>query len=302
MPPRRRSPFDRDRDRDRDRAVARPNRPEPERTAAAVRRQRLHLAVGVLLVLTLVTLVVVARRDLARQAPSNAAATTAPPVERPAPSSELRQASAADPLRILVVGDSLVGWVPLALEQRLAGKPARVISDWKGSTGLARPDYFDWPARLDRDMREYDPDVVVMGFGGNDTQSLVTGDDTIRRGDPAWEPEYARRVGQVLDAVAAPGRTLWWIGLPLTERANVEELRPAITEAVRSEIATRPWAHYVDTLPVLSPDGTYAVFLADADSKEIRVRADDGIHPAPDGGRLIVDAFLPAVEAERGLG
>lgn len=231
-------------------------------------------------------------------ADASAPSTTTPPTT----STTLRRATAADPVRILVVGDSLVGWIPSALDEALAGRPAEVIDAWKGSSGLARPDFYDWPAELARLVDEHDPDVVVVGFGGNDTQSLVTDDGVIQRGDPAWETEYGRRVGQVLDAAEGPGRTLWWIGLPLSQRDNVEALRPAIDGAIHGQLESRPWTRYVDAAKVLSPDGTYQVMLPGPDGTPTRVRADDGIHLSPAGGRMVVDAFLDQVEAERGLG
>ena len=87
----------------------------------------------------------------------------------------VRTPTAAEPLRVLVAGDSLVGWIAPALEQELPAKdPVEVIDDWKGSTGLVRQDYFDWPARIAQDMDTHDPDVVILGFGGNDTQNLTT--------------------------------------------------------------------------------------------------------------------------------
>jgi hypothetical protein len=232
-----------------------------------------------------------------RKAVAEPSGTTAPTT-----STTLRHATERRPLRILVVGDSLVGWIPKALDEALAGRPAEVIDAWKGSSGLARPDFYDWPAELARLVDEHDPDIVVVGFGGNDTQSLVSDDGVLQRGDPAWEVEYGRRVGQVLDAAEGPGRTLWWIGLPLSQRDNVEALRPVITRAIDEELSTRPWARFVDAAEVLSPDGSYQVMLPGPDGEPVRVRADDGIHLSPAGGRMVVDAFLGDLEAERGLG
>lgn len=226
------------------------------------------------------------------------AATTTTTTEPP------RQASAEEPLRILVAGDSLVGYLPLVLGEAVAGRPVEVIDAWKGSSGLARPDFHDWPATLASLMEEHDPDVVLIGFGGNDTQSLTIADGSeppIPRDDARWQPEYSRRVGEALDAIEADGRTLWWIGLPLSDRDNLEELRPAMTEAFEEQIAERPWAHYVDTLEVLAPDGVYRTQLPGPDGQEVRVRADDGIHLSPAGMRMILDLFLPDIEQERGL-
>jgi hypothetical protein len=209
-----------------------------------------------------------------------------------------------EPLRILVAGDSLVGWIAPALEAALEGEPIELVDDWKGSTGLVRTDYFDWPARLAEDLAAHDPEVVVVGFGGNDAQNLVVDDEVLLVGTPEWEEEYRRRVVEVLDLVEGPGRTVYWIGMPLTEAAALEEVRPIINGAVADAAEDRPWVHPVDTVEALTPDGDYRVFLADPDDptgEEVRVRADDGVHPSPDGGRLIVRTFLDDLLAERDL-
>lgn len=212
--------------------------------------------------------------------------------------------SADEPLRVLIAGDSLVGYMPLVMEEALQNQPATVIDAWKGSSGLARPDFHNWPVELEQLMEEHDPDVVVIGFGGNDTQGIVSLDpnqSVIARDDPRWQAEYTRRVGEALDAIEQPGRTLWWIGLPLSDRDNLEEMRPAMTAAFEDEIAKRPWAHYVDTLEVLAPDGTYEVYLPGPDGEPVRVRADDGIHLSPTGMRMILDLFLPDIEEAHGM-
>ncbi len=218
-------------------------------------------------------------------------------------SSPVRIPTADAPLKVLVAGDSLVGWIAPALEQELpAGDPVEVIDDWKGSTGLVRTDYFDWPAKLTADMTQHDPDVVVLGFGGNDTQGITLDDGTVLQlGTPEWAAEYQRRIGQVLDIIEKPGRTVYWIGMPLTRSEAIETLRPVLTDAVEAEFASRPWAHFVDTRDALAPDGTYTSQLPGDDGTLVTTMAPDDIHPSLDGGVRIVRAFLPDIRAERQL-
>lgn len=215
----------------------------------------------------------------------------------------VRIPTAAEPLKVLVAGDSLVGWIAPALEQELpAGDPVEVIDDWKGSTGLVRTDYFDWPARLTEDMAEHDPDVVILGFGGNDTQGFTLDDGTVLQlGTPEWAAEYQRRIGEILDIVEEPGRTVYWIGMPLTRSEPIETLRPVLTEALEEEFASRPWAHLVDTRDALAPDGTFTSQLPGDDGTLVTTMAPDDIHPSLDGGVVIVRVFLPALRAERQL-
>jgi hypothetical protein len=215
----------------------------------------------------------------------------------------VRVPTAADPLKVLVAGDSLVGWIAPALEQELpAGDPIEVIDDWKGSTGLVRTDFFDWPQRLTEDMAEHDPDVVILGFGGNDTQGITLDDGTVLPlGTPEWATEYQRRIAEVLDIIEKPGRTVYWIGMPLTRSDPIEELRPVLTEALEAEFASRPWAHLVDTRDALAPDGTFTSQLPGDDGTLVTTMAPDDIHPSLDGGVVIVRVFLPDLRAERQL-
>lgn len=215
----------------------------------------------------------------------------------------VRVPTAAEPLRVLVAGDSLVGWIAPALEQELpAGDPVEVIDDWKGSTGLVRTDFFDWPARLTEDMAEHDPDVVILGFGGNDTQGFTLDDGTVLQlGTPEWAAEYQRRIGQILDIIEAPGRTVYWIGMPLTRSEPIEQLRPVLIDAVEAELASRPWARLVDTRDALAPDGTFTSQLPGDDGQLVTTMAPDDIHPSLDGGVRIVRTFLPDLRAERQL-
>ena len=225
--------------------------------------------------------------------PDATTTTSAPP--------SYRTATPPDPVRILVAGDSLMGWIGPALTQGLDGKPIKITEDWKISTGLARPDSFNWPARIQEDMAKYNPEVVVVGFGGNDAQDMTTDAGRVSVGSPEWAAEYQRRVAQVLNAAKGTNRTVYWIGLPKTTRGDIERAAPAMAQAAKTEIAARPWAHYVDTLPTLSPDGAYTAYLPDPSGGRVKVREDDGVHPNIAGARRIVAPLIIGLIAERNL-
>ncbi|MGN6694090.1 MAG: SGNH/GDSL hydrolase family protein, partial [Aquihabitans sp.] len=257
----------------------------------------------VFVALCIVTVLVVAW-SLGNDDGGDETATTAPKVKATTTSTlPVRIPTADAPLKVLVAGDSLVGWIAPALEQELpADDPVEVIDDWKGSTGLVRTDYFDWPAKLTADMTQHDPDVVVLGFGGNDTQGITLDDGTVLQlGTPEWATEYQRRIGEVLDIIEKPGRTVYWIGMPLTRSDAIEELRPVLTEAVEDEFAGRPWAHFVDTRDALAPDGTFVSQLPGDDGQLVTTMAPDDIHPSLDGGVRIVRVLLPEISEERHL-
>lgn len=213
----------------------------------------------------------------------------------------VRTPTAADPVRILVAGDSLMGWIDPALTQAFGSRPVKISEDFQIGTGLARPDVTDWPRTLAQDVVKYDPEVVVVGFGGNDAQDMSTDDGRVTLGSQAWAAEYQRRVAQVLDAVAKPGRTVYWIGLPVTTRSNIEEAAPAMRKAEQTEIAARPWAHFIDSRKTLSPGNKYTAYLPDGSGGEVKVREDDGVHPNLAGATRIVAPLVEDLIKERKL-
>ncbi len=223
-----------------------------------------------------------------------ATTTTVPPVEVRAP-------SVAEPLRVHMAGDSLIIPIGPAILERFDGQPVEITEGYQAATGLARPDVLNWPARLATDLAALDPDVVVVGFGGNDAQPMVTADGNVAPGTDEWAAEYQRRVAQVLDAIEREGRTLYWMGLPVTTADNIEAAAPAMAAAVLAEVAVRPWAHYVDTNEVLSPGGSYAAYLPDGSGGQVKMRQDDGVHLTTAGATRVVEPLAELLADERSL-
>jgi hypothetical protein len=164
------------------------------------------------------------------------------------------------------------------------------------ATGLARPEVFNWPAYLADVVARDNPDVMVLTIGSNDDQDL-TGDQGVGGiGSPAWEAEYRRRVGGLMDQVTGNGKvTLFWVGIPPMRNFTRFETRYVIiNKIVKEEAEKRPGkVYFVDTVPVLAgPDGGYADYLTNPDGSLVKVRAGDGIHFERAGADRIATAVL----------
>lgn len=229
---------------------------------------------------------------------------TAPTLKPDAPTTtvalDVRIPTAAEPLKVHVAGDSLMIPVGPAVLARFEDQPITLTEGYKAATGLARPDVLNWPAKLEADLAAQDPDVVLLGFGGNDAQGISGPDGPIALATPEWAAEYQRRVAQVLDAVEAEGRTLYWMGLPTTTADNIERAAPLMRKATETEIAARPWAHYVDTSAVLAPEG-YTAYLPDDSGSQVKVRQDDGVHLTTAGATRAVVPLCTELAKEREL-
>src|SRR6266550_7270589 len=74
----------------------------------------------------------------------------------------IRKPTAGDKLRVVVVGDSLATGLGIYLERVLKPSLVRVSRQGRISTGLARPDYFDWPQAMSEIVERFRPDLIVV--------------------------------------------------------------------------------------------------------------------------------------------
>ena len=74
------------------------------------------------------------------------------------------------PQTVLFAGDSIMEELGPALAQMLAGKKnLKLVQAGRSSTGLCRPDFYDWPKAMRALMRSEHPRTVVICIGANDT-------------------------------------------------------------------------------------------------------------------------------------
>ncbi|HWM19027.1 MAG TPA: DUF459 domain-containing protein [Ilumatobacteraceae bacterium] len=238
-------------------------------------------------------------------APDESAATT-PPTEPPP--DDTGPPTAENPAVVLIAGDSDAGTFAPYLD-RLLGDTDLVDTtlDYKVSSGLARPDYFDWNARLHDQVPAVDPDIVVITFGGNDAQGLLdaTGDvvafQPVPDSDNAdWRAEYGKRVGEVMDFVVEGGRTVIWVGIPNDDDPDVTFRMQVQDETAKAEAAKRPSIVFIDTWSRFSGrTGGWAEYVIDPrDGTGKDVRADDGFHLNEAGAEILALDIAEAIKAD----
>jgi hypothetical protein len=202
--------------------------------------------------------------------------------------------TAADPLTILTVGDSLGIDLAIGMGRTLAGKTGFVHRyDARISTGLARSDYFDWQAQVRRDMAQVHPDVVVVMFGTNDVQPFWDGHGYIRYGTPPWKPAYRAAVWRVMDTIRATGTPVLWVGLPPMGKEPLASGVKFLDTVYQFAASKRKGVTYVDAWRLFSNrKGGYAAYLPDASGKQELVRRPDGIHLTAEGYDRLAQAVF----------
>jgi hypothetical protein len=194
----------------------------------------------------------------------------------------------ADPARVLLVGDSEAGGLSPFLGTVLKATGVTSLAvDYKVSSGLVRPDFFDWPAHLRDTVPAANPDIVVALFGGNDGQGFLGTDAAAGPAagksvdSPEWRAEYGKRVGEVMDFLSSDGRTLVWVGVPNGEDPDLTANLKVQNDVVTAEAAKRSKVIFVNSWNYFTGiDGGFAPYVVDPrDGVSKPVRSEkDGFH------------------------
>jgi uncharacterized protein len=213
-----------------------------------------------------------------------------------------RHATKADPLRILVTGDSLSDFDGQQLAKIVSaqGLPATVRDEPRNGTGLTQPNMFDWADEAAHDAASYDPDVVVMVLGANDGWPLVVDGHGTTVGSTEWNGEYTRRVEAVTREFEAgdPDRSVYWVGPPVPRSAPWIHIFARINDAIRDAVSVTPGLRYVDVAGPTSVNGNYADYLTSPGGARVLARQRDGIHFSYEGSVFPARIILAAVRGE----
>ena len=177
----------------------------------------------------------------------------------------------------------------------------------KNSTGLTRPDRFNWATEVARIADSFKPALYMMSLGLNDRQSVVENGQVTLENSPAYPAKYKERVTAVLKAVAAANTSLLWVGLPAMRAAAADRdarlknkyFSEAITEfGVASIQYVEPWK-----LNPEAEEDKFASYGPDINGRIVQLRQSDGEHFTPAGDLLVAVYLLPKMFAsltERG--
>lgn len=241
-------------------------------------------------------------QDCTEDAPSGSDAFVAPttttaPSATTAPPLTARPATADEPLRMWLGGDSMTIELEQSAADLVTSRPEVALTTHaQVSSGLTRPDFFDWPTYFQDEVLPVDPEVVVVMFGANDSQGMELDGGPVQPDEQAWQDEYRRRVGVVMDQLRGEGRLVVWVGQPRMRDAGFDERMGVLDDIYESEAESRPWVRFLDSRPVLSPDGDGYQATSGATS----LRQGDGIHLDRGGADLLADAIFTLVDDVRG--
>jgi hypothetical protein len=207
-------------------------------------------------------------------------------------------------IKIALVGDSLADgyWEGMTV---VVGRDACLRNRIelgrfaKNSTGLTRPDRFDWAGEVGRIGESFKPALFVMSAGLNDRQSVVEHGVITMDNTPAYDDKYKERVAAVLKNAAAVKAGLLWIGLPAmrapaTDKDAREKNR--LYEEAIAAFGDRAM-QYVEPWKLAAGGDTFASFGPDQNGRMVQIRTPDGEHFTVAGEALVAVYLLPKILA-----
>lgn len=195
----------------------------------------------------------------------------------PPPKPKVEKAPGAT--RLAVFGDSMATDVGNALERFYAEDPnLAVIVQGVGSSSFVRPDFFDWPTKINEQIAANTFDIAVFIIGINDRQKMRLNDQSYGSLTPEWTTEYSARVANVVRALRAANKPVVWIGLPPMEAPKFGKAMIQVNEIQRLA-AFSGGAEYLDIYEKFATEeGGYTSRGPDLNGNQVRMRKDDGIH------------------------
>ncbi|MCU0547019.1 MAG: DUF459 domain-containing protein [Oscillatoriaceae cyanobacterium Prado104] len=205
--------------------------------------------------------------------------------------------------KFLFLGDSVMLDLGTQLQYSLKENYniANTKIDYKVSSGLNRIDYYDWYARTRQVIGDYQPDVMVVIFGGNDTQDIADFQGKYRAiGSKEWQKAYRERVDKYAKLLAAsPVRKVYWIGQARSNKSHYRKLFPAMNEIYRDVSKSHPKITFISTWDTFAEGGEFAPVVADKYGKRGYVKVNDGLHFTLHGSRIVSDLIIDRMVADK---
>jgi len=207
--------------------------------------------------------------------PQPAAAQSSAPAHR----SYITPFPNGDRYRIVVLGDSMGEGLWGGLYRAFEDDPTlEFIQRANGSTGLARPDRYDWDAELGKILKDENYQIAVVMFGGDDMQPIREGKNVFKVGTEEWRQAYGKRVEKFIRKLREANVAVYWTGLPVMRSPGQTSDAEQLNDVFR-EKAFVNGAKYIDTWDgFVDESGRYSAYGPDMSGQVKRLRGDDGVH------------------------
>lgn len=180
--------------------------------------------------------------------------------------------------RVAIFGDAYATQLAAALTRFYAEDPNILIIDQGvGSSGFARPTFFDWDKTAADQVTKNTFDIAIMMIGLSDRQSIKVDGQTLKTLTPEWTEAYSGRVKDFVGAIHGANKPLIWVGLPPMSDPDLTEAMSEISSTQRLAVFGGG-AEFIDIYDkFVDEDGNYTQTGPDLNGAVVKMRKGDGL-------------------------
>ena len=219
--------------------------------------------------------------------------------EEPTGTSYITPFPEGDVYKLQAYGDPFAEGLLAGLTESFAGDSRLLLSRrHRPLAGLARPEFDDEMKAEEANKETFHIGVVMIGFWDR-IHMRVSARDRIALGSSEWREEYGKRVDRLIKTLKRKGIALYWVGLPIMRRYEVNEAAQAMNDVAREKTYLNGikfidiQAHFADEA------GNYAPYGPDITGKQRLLREADGMLFTAPGNRKL--ALFVEQEIKRDL-
>ncbi|MEQ1616689.1 MAG: DUF459 domain-containing protein [Hyphomicrobiaceae bacterium] len=194
-----------------------------------------------------------------------------------------------DIYKLQVVGDGLAEGALSGLVEAF-GSDSRLQINRKHRhfAGLARAEADDEIRALDDGLTREKAHITVVMLGRDDrVQIRLPGNQRLAVGGEQWREEYGRRADRLMKVLKRRGGSIYWIGLPVIQRAESNEAIQLINDLVRDR-ANLNAIKFIDAFAGFADEnGSFVALGPDVAGLVRRLRESDGVSFTAAGNRKL---------------
>jgi hypothetical protein len=203
----------------------------------------------------------------------------APPAlaqEGPSGTSYITPFPEGDVYKLQTYGDPFAEGLLAGLNEAFAGdNRLQLARRHRTLNGLARADLDEELRTEEANKETFHIGVIMLGFWDR-IHMRTSPRDRVMLGSSEWREEYGRRVDRLMKALKRKGLALYWVGLPVMRRWDVNEAAQLMNDIVRDR-AYLNGVKFIDIQAHFADDaGNFAPWGPDITGRQRQLRENDG--------------------------
>ncbi|MBS4235267.1 SGNH/GDSL hydrolase family protein [Campylobacter vulpis] len=196
----------------------------------------------------------------------------------------------------LLIGDSLMQGVAVALNKDLKALGLKVVDLSKQNTGLSYKSYFDWAKETTKTLQNNkNIKYLIVLLGANDPWDIKKGGIYHRFNSKSWLEIYTQRVDEILKIAAKYNAKVLWYEVPPVKKEDLNKKLSILNQIYSQEILKNKGI-FINTKLFFSKNDAYSAYIKDENNKSIKVRSDDGVHFTPSGAKEMSKLLLEYIK------